>query len=343
MNVIKPRSAQLILSYNGVNISSSIADYVTNFSFTDNAGSQADDLSVTLEDRKSLWKNSWYPSKGASLEASIRCENWFAPQAPPIILPCGKFELDEIEMSAGTGDTVMLKGVSALVMNSIRKEKKTRAWENISLSSIAGDIASEHSLTLQFEGNDATYTRIDQREESDLKLLKRLIEDEGNSIKLADKRLIIYSGNDYEAAPIAHTFTRGESDIGSVQLRSKITEIYRACTVKYHDPKDKQLKSFTYTPPNPPPSGEILQINKEVESIAQAQRLAKSRLRSKNKMETTGSISMMGNPRLAATMNIYLAGFGNFSGKYFIDQATHAFTRSGGYTTNSNVHQVLGF
>ncbi len=343
MDIIKPRSAQLILSYDGVNISAAIAEYVTNFSFTDNAGSQADDLSVTLEDRESLWKNSWYPAKGASLEAAIRCENWFAPGASPIVLPCGKFELDEIEMSAGAGDTVTLKGVSALVMNSIRKEKKTRAWENISLISIAGDIATEHSLTLQFEGNDATYTRIEQRDESDLKFLQRLIKDEGNSLKLADKRLVIYSGSEYEQHPVSHTFTRGESDIGSVQLRSKITEIYRACTVKYHDPKDKQLKSYTFTPPNPPPSGEILQINKDVESIAQAQRLAKSRLRSKNKRETTGSISMMGDPRLAATMNVGLAGFGNFSGKYFIDQATHAFGRSAGYTTNLNVHQVLGF
>lgn len=343
MTVIKPRSAKLILSYNGRNISTAIADYVTNFSFTDNSGSQADDLSVTLEDRKSLWKNSWYPSKGANLEASIRCENWFAPTASPIVLPCGKFELDEIEMSAGAGDTVTLKAVSSMVMNSIRREKKTRAWENILISSVAGDIAAEHNLKLQFEGNDATYTRIDQREESDLKLLQRLATDNGNSLKLADRRIIIYSGSEYDKHPVSYTFTRGQSDIGSVRLKSKISEIYRACTVKYHDPKDKQLKSYTFTPPNPPPSGEILQINQSVESIAQAMKLAKSKLRSKNKHETTGSISMMGDPRLAATMNIALAGFGNFSGKYFIDQATHAFVRTSGYTTSLNVRQVLGF
>lgn len=345
MITTKPRSAKLNLVYDGADISSSITPYTCGFSFTDNSGGQADDLSVSLEDREQLWKSGWYPSKGAKLEASIVCSNWFESGDSDLILPCGQFEIDEIEMSSGasSGDTVTLKAVSALVKNSIRREKKTKSWENVRLSTIASDIAAAHNLSLQFDGTDATYSRIDQREESDLKFLNRIAEDAGNSLKMVDTRIVIYTGADYDRNPVSHTLTRGQSDIGSVQLRDKICDVYRACTVKYHDPKDKQLKTYTFTPPNAPASGEILQINKEVESIAEAERVAKARLRSKNKMERSGSIPMIGNPRFMATMNIGLSGWHRFDGKYFIDQATHAYDRSAGYTTNLNVRGVLGY
>ena len=340
---MKPRSAKLNLLYEGADISTEIRPYVTGFTFTDNSGGKADDLSVSLEDRDQLWKSGWYPSKGARLSASIVCSNWFESGGSDLVLPCGQFEIDEIEMSAGAGDTVTLKAVSALVKNSIRKEKKTRAWENVQLSTIASDIAVEHSLTIQFSGNDATYNRIDQREESDLKFLDRISEAEGNSLKIVDERIVIYSGVEYDRNPVSRTLVRGQSNLGRVNLRDKIADVYSACTVKYHDPKDKQLKTYTFTPPDALATGELLQVNGAVESIAEAERRAKAKLRAKNKLERSGSISMMGDPRMMATMVLALSGFHRFDGRYFIDTATHAFDRSGGYTTNLNIRGVLGY
>ncbi len=340
---MKPRSAKLNLLYEGTDISASVAPYVTGFAFNDNSGGKADDLSVSLEDRDQLWKSGWYPSKGARLSASIVCSNWFESGGSDLVLPCGKFEIDEIEMSGGAGDTVTLKAVSALVKNSIRKENRSRTWENVQLSTIASDIAAEHSLTIQFSGNDATYSRIDQREESDLKFLDRIAEDEGNSLKIVDGRIVIYSGVDYDRNPAAFTLTRGESNIGRINLRDKVADVYSACTVKYHDPKDKTLKTYTFTPPDAPTTGEVLQVNREVESIAEAERVARARLRAKNKMEKSGSIPMMGDPRRMATMVFGLSGFHRFDGRYFIDTATHAYERSAGYTTNLKVRGVLGY
>ncbi|MFW5497761.1 MULTISPECIES: phage late control D family protein [unclassified Maridesulfovibrio] len=340
---MKPRSAKLNLLYEGTDISTEIRPYVTGFTFNDNSGGKADDLSVSLEDRDQLWKSGWYPDKGAKLSASIVCTNWFESGGADLVLPCGKFEIDEIEMSAGAGDTVTLKAVSALVKNSIRKEKKTRAWENVQLSTIASDIAAEHSLIIQFSGNDATYNRIDQREESDLKFLDRIAEDEGNSLKIVDGRIVIYSGVDYDRNPASFTLSRGQSNIGRISLRDKVADVYSSCIVKYHDPKDKQLKTYTFTPPDAPVTGEVLQINGAVESIAEAERRARAKLRAKNKMERSGSISMMGDPRRMATMVFGLSGFHRFDGRYFIDTATHAYTRSAGYTTNLAVRGVLGY
>ncbi|WP_419783461.1 phage late control D family protein [Maridesulfovibrio sp.] len=340
---MKPRSAKLNLLYEGTDISASVAPYVTGFTFTDNSGGKADDLSVSLEDRDQLWKAGWYPDKGAKLSASIVCSNWFQSGGSDLVLPCGKFEIDEIEMSAGAGDTVTLKAVSALVKNSIRQEKKTRTWENVQLSTIAGDIAAEHGLTLQYQGNDPTSDRVDQREESDLKFLNRIMEDEGNTLKIVDERIVIYCGKEYDRNPVSHNFERGQSNLGTVSLRDKVADIYSSCRVKYHDPKDKQLKEYTFAPPEVPATGEVLQVNGAVASIAEAERRAKARLRAKNKMERSGTINMMGDPRLMATMVVALSGFHRFSGKYFVDTATHAFVRDSGYTTNLAVRGVLGY
>lgn len=339
------RAAQLLLKYDGVDISADISDYVTEFSYTDNSGGCADDLSVTLEDREQLWKGGWCPVKGAKLEASIVCEGFARVWTPgQVELPCGTFELDEIEMASGrSGDTVTLKGVSAMVANSIRREKKTRPWENITLSGLADNVVSEHGLTLQFEGQDREYIRVEQREESDLSFLKRLAEDEGKHVKLADNRVIIYSGEDYDRHPVSMIIERGHPGVVSTRISSKLADVYRACTVKYSDPSDKTLKAYTFTPPNPPRTKQVLQMNRHVYSVGQAEILAKAALRKKNQTETSGEINMMGNVRAASAMVIRLTGYGHFSGKYFVDRATHTFTRGEGLTTAINIRKVLDY
>lgn len=113
--------------------------------------------------------------------------------------------------------------------------------------------------------------------------------------------------------------------------------------MKYHDAKDKQLKSYTFIPPDAPVSGQILQINKDVTSIADAEFEARAHLRKKNQKERSGSISMMGDPRIMATMILGLQGFYHFDGNYFVEAATHSFDRHAGYTTNLNVRGVLEY
>ncbi len=339
------RNARLILHYDGVDVSEDISAHVVRFSYTDNAGDKADDLSVTLEDRDQLWQGDWCPVKGARLDAAIVCEGFGRVWTPgEIELSCGTFELDEVEMAVSrAGDTVTLKGVSAMVANSIRREKKTRAWENIPLSVLAGLVVEEHGLLLQFEGEDRHYFRVEQRGESDLSLLNRLAMNDGKHVKLADGRVILYNGEDYDKHPVSMVIERGHPGLTSVRIRSSLADVYCACTVKYLDPKEKKLKSYTFTPPNPPPTRQVLQVNQHTESIAQAEKMARARLREKNQTETSGSISMMGNVRATSAMVLRLTGFGHFSGKYFASRVEHVFTRSSGLTTNINVRKVLEY
>ncbi len=342
---MQSRAATLQLTYAGTDISKDIAPYVTSFSYTDNAHGQADDLQLGLEDRAGLWQGDWLPGKGDTVSASILCSAWDDPEAKPIALPCGTFEIDEVTLATGaqSGDGVTLKAVSSLVQNSIRKEVKTRAWEFGTLMQVFQDIACQQGFTLVWQADNASFTRLDQRGEADLTFMQRICDDYGLNLKLSDGAIIVFSGAQYDAKAASRAIVRGETGLSSVNLRTKTADIYTSCEVSYHDPKTKTVKSYTYKDPGAPVSGRVLRVNQVVEDIAMAERKAKGMLRKKNQREVEGDLSLMGEPRLLADMNVQLRGFRKFDGVYAVEQATHAHSRTNGYTTAVKIRKVLSW
>ena len=81
-------------------------------------------------------------------------------------------------------------------------------------------------------------------------------------------------------------------------------------------------------------------MHQQVSSQAEADRLAKKKLREKNCEEFTGSFSSDGNMGLCAGETIEMLGFGNFSGKYIITQAKHDISSSG-FTSSVEIRKCL--
>lgn len=335
---MKSRRANVTLTYNGVDISADVSSYLLSFSFTDNAEGKADDLQVTLHDREGLWKGGWFPEKGATLTASIGVADW-EKDGESGCLPCGTFSLDDVTAS-GPPDTFVLKGVSAMMDSSIRREKKTRAWENVSLSGIAGDMAKSAGADLFYDvPTDPHYVRRDQREQSDIAFLKSLCDDIGLSLKISNRKLVIFDSETYEkAAPVG---TLKKSEVKTYSFSTKTADIYRACTIKYHDPGKKELQEYTYKATPEIPVGQVLQLRRRVESLAEAMDLAKKKLRQKNRHECTGSISLMGDVRISAGLNVVLTGFGCFDGVYHVESANHVISE--GYTTSAKIRRRLDY
>lgn len=335
------RTATLKLSYDNVDISSDIAPCVLGFSYTDHAHGKADDLQITLEDRDQLWKNSWFPRKGAKLVPEIICQGW-EEAGDYLSLKPGGFEIDDLGAS-GPPDTFTIKAVSSPITKSMRREKKTKAWEAVNLQAIAAEIAFNHSLTLFYEAEPVNFERVDQKEESDLAYLKRLCKENGLNLKISEEKVILFAGKDFEAKSSSFSFSKGSELITRYSLNSKAHDTYRACQVKYHVPAEKEARSYLYVPPNAPAVGQILKINRRVESLAAAMSRAQKELRAKNKDEVKGTLDLMGHPGLLAGLNIDLSGFGVFSGKYFIEEARHNQSQGTGYTTSVTVRKVLGY
>lgn len=331
--------AFLQLTYNGKDISTSIASCVESFSYTDHEGGKADDLQVNLEDSQGLWKGSWFPQKGAILKASIITDFTGTMKR----LYCGTFAIDEISAS-GPPDKVCLKAVSSLTAKALKRERKSRSWENISFSVLVDEIAREHGLAAYYAVDKSMdFTRVDQREESDLGFLNRLARDNDLSLKISDEKIIIFEGKKFEDAPPVFAVTRGKTEVGRYSFESRTHDVFRGCSVSYWDTEHKDVRTYLYTPPGAPQAGQILKVNQRVESIGDAMARAKAMLRNKNKHEIKATFDLMGNTALLAGLTGTLTGWGNFDGKYILGEVRHTQDRNQGYRTHVTLRKVLDY
>lgn len=342
------RRATAVVLYNNTDITADLNKYLKSISYTDNLSGEADDLQITLEDRAGLWESAWMPDKGATLDVSIVLHEWDGLKN--YVQRLGLFEIDEIT-SSGYPSEVQIKAVSVPDNNNLRGAERTRSWEKAELKRIANDIATEAGLTLYYDVKEynPVIDRAEQTEQSDLSFLYKLCADYGLALKICDKQVVIFDEADYEAAEAVALVPKpkGSFSAGSLKvldmlksysLRSKVRDVYKSCHVKYQDSSTKQKIEATFAAPDKK-IGKTLEVNEQVASIADAERLAKKKLREKNSDEVTGSFSFLGNPELAAAVNIQLSGFGAFDGKYIITKAQHDI--SSGYTTSIDVRRCL--
>ena len=329
MNGHQARYAEVSIIYEGVNISRDIAPYLISFTYTDNASDKADDISLTLEDRARLWCGDWFPSKGDKIRANIIVHNW-EDESKTESLPCGLFEVDQIECS-GPPNQVTIKAVSTLVSKPMRQEKHTKAWENVTLSSIAGDFANKSGLRLFWDSSeDPQFERRDQVEVSDLEFLSGLCRDYGIAVKVTDTQLVCYDEETYEEKSPVAELSYGDKKLIRWSFSSKTTGTYKSAKISYHDP----VKDETFTAEeegDAEGTGRVLVINQKADNEADARKIAKKKLQSANKKEITGNITLMGDLRFVGASNITIEGFGAFDGKYAIEKASH--TVGDSYTT----------
>ena len=325
MNTINARRTSIALTYEGKDISQDISPYLLSFSFTDNSGGKADDLTITLEDSAGLWLNNWAPSKGDTLRASIISQDFPSTQS----LPCGSFTIDQIDYSYPPA-VLSIKAVSASVKKSITAAKHSRSWENITLRDIASDLAAQNNLALFMSSADThTLERIDQSEQSDLEFLKALCADYGLECKIQEGRIVIYDLEEYESSSPILTISLSDDKLTSCRFTSKSAKVYRKAKVVYHNAVKDEDYEGEYEDDDEEGCERELVIHERVESQGHAQEVAKQRLIDANRQEVTGSLGLVGDVRLCAGVTIELQDFGMFSGKHFITKAAHKIDRSG--------------
>lgn len=321
--------------YEGVDITKDISKDLLSLSYTDNEGGKADDISLTLKNNHGLWSDAWLPSKGDSITTTIIKEN----DEGVSTLSCGSCEIDEIELS-GPPSVIEIKGVSVPLSSTIRRTKKSRAWENVRLSEICTDVANTGGVELvfqpnpanaDFENKDPLYERRDQRDETDLLFLKRICEDEALSLKLTDQQLVVYDQNIMQAQSPVVNFSLGEDWILNYKFNTQASEVFKTAIVQYNDPKSGSLNKFVYEDASVE-KGQTLKIVRRTESVEEAERVAKAALKKINRQETTAILTVVGRVDLVSGITVNLFGFGKFSGKYYVEKSEH--TVQNGYTVS---------
>lgn len=324
----KIRKPVFFLEYEQKDITAYITPFVLAITYTDHEHGKSDEIDIQIEDSESLWKSSWYPTKGDVITLKIGYEG-------EGLLPCGSFEIDEIDFSAPP-DVVSLKGLGTNIKAALRQDN-TKAYENTSLKQIASEIAKNHGFDIVGEIKDIKLKRITQKQERDIAFLKRIAEDYGYVFKIADGKLVFYEIEKLESANTIFVIDR--KDMISFSLRDKTHELYKACSVSYHDPKGKKLITHTVKADGIV-NGDILKINERCENKEQAIAKAKAALRRKNGLQTEGSVTVIGNPKLVAGSNVEITGLYTLNGKYHIKSSRHTIDRSAGYKTDLEVRKI---
>ncbi len=334
----KARHVKLKAVYDGTNITKEIQGAFKSFSYADAISGEADTVSITMHDREEIWMGDWMPERGATLELTLEQEAWQGA-GDRTSLPLGLFEVDEIENS-GPPNEIKLKAVSIPNNAEIRSVEKTRSWEKVQLSAIARDVAEGAGMELFYDAeDDPTLERAEQSEESGLSFLLKLCRDAGLALKVSDGKVVIFDVRKYEEAEPVLTVRKGESTILSFSAKSTINKIYKACHVKYKNSKKDVYIEHTFTAPGRT-EGMTLEVNEKVETLEEAEKLAKKRLREKNMEEISVSVTMLGSFSLLSGNTVKLERFHAYDGKYMIVRATHD-VGTGGYITRMDLRKCL--
>ena len=318
------------LKIGGKNVEGAISRYVKSINYREVIDGEADTLELTLHDVEGLFIDKWYPPRNTSLELTLLDEEFNR-------LELGEFVIDEVENSTPPSECKM-KATSIPPGSAAKNVERSRSWEDVTLSRIARDIAASAGLMPVFDSSDDPhYDRIEQSEQSDLKFLHKLCRDAGLAMKVNDTKLIVFEYERYEKRSSVATLARHL--IKRFSGRQTLNEVYSDCKVSYKSGAKGEMitgsaggTSFLSGILGGSGGGKTLKINKKVSSEAEASRLAKKKLREKNREECTVNVTMVGDFRCRAGANITLDGYGAYDGKYSINKATHA-VDSGGYTT----------
>lgn len=344
------RNITATVLYDNNDISGDLRKNLLNIDYTDNLSGYADTVDITLEDREGIWQSAWFPDRGATLTVELESENWHGLEEGSKKLRLGLFEIDQLT-TEGYPSEIKIGAVSVPNNNELRAVCRTRSWEKAELKSIAGDVAADAGMELFYDvEHNPVIERAEQTEQSALSFLLQLTSDNGLALKVHENKIVIFDESDYEQQPPKLAIVKPGAtfvptadllyitDILSYSLEAKVRDVYKSCHVKCQDVKTKAVIEATFTDPQKE-DGKTLEIREQVETIAEAEYLAKKRLREKNCEEWTGSISVLGNFNLVAATTVLLVGFGAFDGKYIITQATHSIGR--GYQTRTDLRRCL--
>lgn len=333
-----------VIRYEQKDITNDLTPYVRAVTYADYLSGQSDTLEVELEDADGRWIDAWYPGKGDTLSADIGYDN-----AP--LLPCGSFEIDEIEFSFPPS-VVVIKALSTGVKKSVRTHQG-RAYENTTLAAIAQRLAKRNRLTLIGKIREIRIDRVTQYMETDVAFLTRLAREFGYAFKIAGSKLVFSELAELRSTDAAVVLTL--QDLSQLNLRDKIKDVVQEVKQKYHNPKTKKLEVYGVKDgqvqvvgqsdakgkdSGQQVSADTHKMSARSGSKATAQVKAQAALDASNLQQTAGSMATMGNTKLVAGNTVDLQRCGKLGGKYLIESARHRMERGSGYTTELEIKRV---
>ncbi len=357
-------------------ISTDVAADLLSLSYTDKVGDEADSLSLQFQDASAKWALAWDPERGDTVAVTIGTKDGRSVTTGKMMIDrlsiSGRprtFTIEAVNIPLDNTvrrtqkerafESTTLKAIGDRIAADNGLEFSYTAEDDPEFDRVSQNketdleflarISKDYAITVKiFDGKLVMY---DQKalEASEA---KATLTESGSTVlswsfeTQQDQR---YKAVTVQWRNVRHTSaTRNSaSEASSEDTKDYVAQYYGKSSGKGSakaEPKKGAVKTtveytdYTYIDDSIDDSAQVFVMKKRVNSKAQAEQIAKAKLRELNLHAVTGNISVIGDPTLTAGSVIELSGFGSFDGRFLIESATHSVGGSG-YTTGLNVRK----
>ncbi len=305
----------------GVNITAKIETRLMSLSVSDAAGMKSDAVEIRLDDRDN---DIELPAPGALLIV-------FMGYKETGLVPMGAYTVDEVT-AKGAPDTVTIQAKAAHMGGSL-KSQKTRNWDEITLEGIAAKIAPEHSLQSIVSPSLASvyYDHLDQTDESDMNFLTRITQELDALATVKGEHLLITNRGeglsaDGTALPPVPVHKSGKLKWSATFATRDEFKSVEATWVNTATGGEETVTAGEGSP--------VKKLRQSYSTKDAATRAANGKLAELTRGNHTFSVTMTGNPLIAAEGQIEAIGFRQgVSGRWSVKSARHQIA-GGGFTTS---------
>ncbi|RKT98686.1 late control protein [Burkholderia sp. Nafp2/4-1b] len=308
---------------NGEDVTRVIQDRVLEIRTVDKPGLDADECTLTLDDRDGRIR---FPPKGATLKISL---GWMGQGLSML----GEYAVDEVGVR-GPPASVVIRGKPAN-MRASAKTQREGSWTNVKLADIVGEIARRHGWTAVCE-LDVLMPRVDQFGESDLHFVTRVARQVGATATVKAGRLLVLprgAGRSASGKRLpAVTLTPDMLLDYDIQFPDRAS--FAAVRAKVHDRKTGKKLDLTIPNPDAPLGASAVHTERHAfASASVAKAAATSRLAKLNRQTATSRLTLRGRADLAAEKTVMLKGFKDgVDGAFLIESVEHSYASRGWIT-----------
>ncbi len=318
------------LSADGKPITDRVNPILVSLSVTDETGTQADRLSIELDDSTGTLE---LPKKGAVLALQLGME--IGVGLGLRMIDCGEFTVDTVSGS-GPPDILRIEARAAPMAGTGKiQQRKSRSWDGKKLGDIVNTIANENDLAPIIAKNlaDVDPGHLDQTDESDISFLARLARDFGGAVKAAAGRLAFIERGASRTASGGKlpsvTLTRLGKSSYSWTFADRGS--YKSIVASYRDIEAATTIEVLVGEGDP-----AFRLPHTYSSESNARRAARARL-DDFKRTSGGTVQVTQEARLdvIAESPVVLVGYRQgVNGEYVARRVTHTLSKSGALTTS---------
>lgn len=318
------------IKYMAVDATKVFDSALASFSYTDEAHSNSDRISMQCDNIDGRWGNNWYPNPFDRIEPTLiyTPDNW-----PDIEYPCGAFYVDTVDLTWPTR-VIDFEAVSKPISQDFTVTLKSKVWQAVTLQKIAQELSGNAGLSLVFDAVDTgIIDSVEQSKQTDSDFLKKLCDDYGKKLKVYTDKIIIYDLAAYEAKE--SVLTVNGNICTECRFNSTAQGSYTGARLAYTDSKNNTTIDVSVGTPE-----RLLYLNQSVKSEAEALEKARNALNDANREAATVSFGLT-LPRFIAASSVVTLEFfgGRVDGKYFVTKVTYSLS-NGNFTESIDAYKI---